>query len=222
MPGGVTPSERYLGQLCEQSFLSLWCYPNVFNDKGIENGGTGKEVCDLLVVFGDNIIIFSDKSCEFKETGRLSVDWNRWYRKSIRKSIDKLHGAERWITQHPHRLYLDDRCTQPFPLDFPPLDRRKVHRIAVALGAKDACRSFYGGGSGSLRICSDQDPLMLSDDERQKAFTIGGPDIQDGCVHVFDDVTLDVLMRELDTIADFCEYLQKRGFAPNNASFGGG
>ena len=61
---GLTESERYLANLCEKSFLSLWSYPNVFRDQGRKEGkGDGKELCDLLVVFDRDVIIFSDKSC---------------------------------------------------------------------------------------------------------------------------------------------------------------
>jgi hypothetical protein len=56
---GLTESERYLANLCEKSFLSLWSYPNVFRDQGRNEGkGDGKELCDLLVVFDRDVIIF--------------------------------------------------------------------------------------------------------------------------------------------------------------------
>ena len=60
---GATLAEEYLGRLCGRTFLSLWSYLGVHRDKGIKNGGDGKEVCDLLVVFDNHIIIFSDKDC---------------------------------------------------------------------------------------------------------------------------------------------------------------
>lgn len=60
---GVTDAERYLAKLCKRSFLSLWSYPGVFRDQGrVDGKGDGKEVCDLLVVFDNHIIIFSDKA----------------------------------------------------------------------------------------------------------------------------------------------------------------
>src|SRR6266568_2140546 len=94
---GVTASERYLGNLCRKSFLSLWSHSNLFTNKGVnEKGGDGKELCDLLVVFEDHIIIFSDKSCNFPDTGDVWLDWSRWYRRSIEKSADQIFGAERW------------------------------------------------------------------------------------------------------------------------------
>jgi len=41
---GLTQAEKYLGKLCEKSFLSLWSYPGLFRKPGTE-------LCDLLVVF---------------------------------------------------------------------------------------------------------------------------------------------------------------------------
>ena len=81
---GSTESERYLANLCEKSFLSLWSYPNVFRDQGRKGGiGDGKELCDLLVVFDQDVIIFSDKSCAFKDTGDTNRDWARWCSRAI-------------------------------------------------------------------------------------------------------------------------------------------
>jgi hypothetical protein len=53
---GLTASEQLLAQICDRSFLKLWTYPNLFKKPG-------KELTDLLVVFGNDVIIFSDKSC---------------------------------------------------------------------------------------------------------------------------------------------------------------
>jgi hypothetical protein len=65
---GLTPSERYLKRLCEKTFLSLWSFPNLFK-------GPGDELCDMLVVYENDVIIFSDKSCAFPDTGSLELDW---------------------------------------------------------------------------------------------------------------------------------------------------
>jgi hypothetical protein len=59
---GSTASERLLADLGEQAFLNLWSYPNLFYDKKQGGMGDGKELCDMLVVCGDDVIIFSDKS----------------------------------------------------------------------------------------------------------------------------------------------------------------
>jgi hypothetical protein len=74
--GGLTASEQLLAELCDKSFLKLWTYPNLFRKPG-------KELADLLVVFGNDVIIFSDKSCGYPNTGNVDLDWSRWYRSSI-------------------------------------------------------------------------------------------------------------------------------------------
>ena len=84
-PEGVTATERYLKRLCDQTFLSLWSYSGVYRDQR-STRQQGNEVCDLLVVFDDDLIIFSDKACAFPESGSLEQDWARWFRKAIKKS----------------------------------------------------------------------------------------------------------------------------------------
>jgi hypothetical protein len=91
---GQTPSERYLKTLCDRSFLSLWSYPGVYRDQR-ETGKEGKEVCDLLVVFADHVIVFSDKHCKFSKTDNLQLAWSRWFRKTIKNSAEQVWGAER-------------------------------------------------------------------------------------------------------------------------------
>lgn len=146
---GSTPSEQYLAGLCENTFLKLWSYPNVFRDQGRKNGGDGKELCDLLIVCGDDVIIFSDKSCEMTDSGNSNLDWSRWYRKAIDKSADQVFGAERWIRKYPDKFFLDPQCTYPLPISLPAPENLRVHRIVVALGAKSRCRKELKG-SGSL------------------------------------------------------------------------
>lgn len=87
---GTTQSERYLKNLCDRTFLSLWSYPGVYRDQGRPGKGDGKELCDLLVVFENHIIIFSDKDCAFRDSGDLVKDWSRWFRKSVKESADQV------------------------------------------------------------------------------------------------------------------------------------
>jgi len=51
-------TETDLAKVCERTFLSLWSYPNLYQE-------AGKELCDLLVVFDRHILIFSDKDICF-------------------------------------------------------------------------------------------------------------------------------------------------------------
>ncbi|MBE3096579.1 MAG: hypothetical protein IMZ44_05550, partial [Planctomycetes bacterium] len=209
---GTTPSERYLAHLCKGTFLSLWSYPNIFRDQGQHKGcGDGKELCDLLVLHGNDIIIFSDKSCDFPDTGNLHLDWCRWFRRSVLNSAMQVYGAERWLRQHPDRLFLDRKCTQKFPLSPPAAQDLHFHRIVVALNAGDRCRREFHG-NGGLKIVpsivgkSHVDPQ----DARFEPFAVGQVDPKRGLIHVFDDKTLDIMLRELDTVSDFLGYLTRK------------
>jgi hypothetical protein len=204
---GVTPAERYLAKLCKRSFLSMWSYPGVFRDqKAAPSGkGDGKELCDLLVVFENHIIIFSDKDCRFDEAGDLQVAWSRWFKKAILNSARQVWGAERWIHQFPGRLFLDRRCTIPFPINLPDPAKATFHRIVVAHDASRACREKLGG-SGSLML----DTNLVGNVHLNVPFTIGQLDPAKGYVHVFDDTTLNIVMSTLDTITDFTAYLSKK------------
>jgi hypothetical protein len=209
---GVTPAERYLKKLCDRSFLSFWSYPGIYRDQGKSGSkGDGKEVCDLLVVFENHIIIFSDKDCVFSDTSNIELDWSRWYRRAVQKSAEQVWGAERWILSHPDRLFLDRTCTIPFPIDLPDPKLAKVHRIVVAHDVSRRCIKELGG-SGSLMIV----PGIIGDMHYApikgggKPFAIGQINPVKGYVHVFDDTTLDIVMTKLDTITDFVEYLTKK------------
>lgn len=205
---GTTPSERYLSKLCRWAFLSLWSYTNLHTDEGRKNGkGVGHELCDLLVVFDDDVIIFSDKDAKFDRTIDISIAWKRWFKKAIRKSADQIYGAERWLRNYGDRIYLDSECTKPFPISLPPTDRIRIHRVSVARGIYKACRDYFGGNSlGSLMINSD----LVGDDHYKMPFSIGHVNPDRGFVHVFEDFTLGAVLRELDTVSDFVTYLTKR------------
>jgi hypothetical protein len=201
-----------LAKLAERSFLNLWSYPNPFINKKQNGAGFGKELCDLLVVCGDDVIIFSDKTIDFPKSEDVAIAWSRWYRRAIQHSVKQVCGAERWISQFPDRIYLDPGCSQLFPIRFPPPNTRRVHAVIIALGAKEACKQFFGGGSGSLMIkpsilgenhCNPESPEFFP-------FTVGDVNPGGTYIHVFDDFTLNVVMGELDTITDFVRYLQKR------------
>jgi len=207
---GETPSERYLAQLADRSFLRLWSYPNTFIDKKRGGKGDGKELCDLLVVCGDYVLIFSDKSIAWPDGQDLGLAWRRWARRSIAKPIAQIRGAQRWISQFADRIFLDRQCTQKLPVALPPLDRRKVHGIVIALGAGQASARHFRGGVGSLAI----DPEIKGEahwlDEQAPPLTIGDVAPDGAFIHVLDDATLDILLGELDTISDFTAYLTKK------------
>lgn len=212
-PKGVTPTERFLFRLCQSSFLHLWSYANVFRDQGKNGAGDGKELCDVLVVFGDAIILFSDKRSEFPKSGDEQLDWNRWCRRSIIRSQRQLSGAERWIRRFPNRIFEDRRCTQPLQITLPPPERMRIYKVVVALGAAERCQAHFGGGSGSLMLLKQGltgGQPGGSKETYPRPFTVNLVEANRQLFHIVDDVTLPVLLHELDTIADFVEYLDMK------------
>lgn len=206
----LTDSEKYLTRLCKHSFLNLWSWPHIYRDQ-LCFGNQGKEVCDLLVIFESNIIIFSDKYCEFPDTGNLELDWCRWFKKAIFKSAQQIWGAERWIREFPDRLYLDKKCKNPFPLRLPDSNDAIFHRIVVAHGSSERSMSVLGG-NGSLMINTN---IIGKDHFDSKSgrvipFTVGNLSKDRGFVHVLDDFTLDIILKTVDTVADFINYLTKK------------
>lgn len=207
---GITESERYLKRICDQTFLSLWSYPGVYRDEGLIQSNQGQEVCDLLVLFENHVIIFSDKDCQFPQTGNLTVDWKRWFKKSIQKSAKQLWGAEGWIKKYPNRLFLNNLCTQLFPLYIPDLKTAKFHLVAVAYSSSVCCRQEFGG-TGSLKVKTFINGGSHNIESASGSpFHIGDIDPSRTFVHILDDVSLDLVLNTLDTVSDFVAYLTKK------------
>lgn len=197
---GITPSEQYLAELCERNFLSLWSYPRPFRDQG-----GGKELCDLLVVMGNDVIIFSDKHCTLEPRQTLDVDWSRWFRAAVKGGAKQAWGAERWLREQPHRVFLDPGCSRPLPVPLPDPGVARYHLVVTVHGVSAACRSMLGG-TGSLMLRTDVRGLAAHDEP----FVIGDLDPTRSFVHVLDDTTLDLVLTALDTTADFVAYLREK------------
>lgn len=202
---GLNKSEQLLAKLCERSFLYLWTYPNLFKKPG-------KELIDLMIVFEGDIILFSDKSCEYPDTGDASTDWRRWSNRSITKSSHQIYMAERWLESHPDDVFLDAKCQERMPLILPKLsasDRTRVHRVCVVTGAMRRCTDV---GRVGLE-------LDLSVVDAARPLTIGKVSNMNGWLHVFDEFSLNIILSELTTIKDFIHYLNSKNALLNSGEF---
>jgi hypothetical protein len=142
---GSTASERLLADLGDAAFLQLWSYPNLFYDKKKGGKGDGKELCDMLVVCGDDVIIFSDKHIHYQEDKPLEVTWPRYYRKAVQEAVKQINGANRIIREFPEKIYTDSACTQRLPIELPGTSTRANARC----GRRQ--RRFQGGSSTRCR-----------------------------------------------------------------------
>lgn len=192
--GGLTDSEKLLADLCNVSFLQLWTYPNLFSKPG-------KELCDLLVVFGNDIIVFSDKNCAYGVAEDAELNWKRWYKKSVAHSAAQIENAITWITERPNEIYLDAKCSQELPIALPDPRKATFHRICVALGASGPAQKLLG--RPSLRV----EPGVK---DGKKQLTVGRLSHARGWVHVFDQESLPLVLKQLSTAPDFVAYLNAR------------
>ena len=142
----MTESEQLVYDLCRKSFLSFWSYPTPYKDDG-------NELCDALVVCSPDVIIFSVKDTEYKDTGRPAIDEARWKRKAIDESSKQIYGAERWITGNG--IILDGERSATLQLPNPSI--RKVHRVAVAFGSKEKVPLTFGDfGKGFIHVLDEK------------------------------------------------------------------
>ncbi|WP_191084336.1 YecA family protein [Roseococcus microcysteis] len=191
----VTPTEGRLSELCANSFLRLWCFPNPARDDG-------KELCDALVVFGEYIIIFFDRErvlriTEDQKTNELN--WKRWQRKCINNQIDSLEGAERYIKSGRSIFLNRNKHTS---LDAIVPKNAKFIKILVAHGAHNACKAYRPENIyGSLAVIYSKSPEI----DFSMPFVIQLD--SNNPVHVLDGHNFALILRELDTISDFISYI---------------
>lgn len=195
---GLNNSERYLANLCRNTFLSLWSFSNLFRQPG-------SELCDLLVACGNDIIIFSDKFCVYPNTGNAQLDWSRWFKRAVVKSAEQLWGAEKWLRRDASRVFVDSACKATLRVPLQITDKTRFHLVLVAHGSAEACANVYRG-AGSLII----DNRLKTVSAHTATFTIGDLDTSKTFIHILDDNSLDILLQKQDTISDFTHYLAKR------------
>ncbi|WP_207956446.1 SEC-C domain-containing protein [Pseudomonas fluorescens] len=201
----VNESERILSSIVQNKFFSLWCYPSLFRSVG-----NGKELADLTIYFNNHLILFSDKGhVKFQDDRDVHIAWKRWYRGAVKESAKQLHGAESFIRNYPHRVFLNNKLEDPFPYDLANPDL-KIHLVAVTRGIGDHAKSFFDsialGSSGTLGYAYQvaEDVLI------EKPFFVGDVDQAKTFVHVLDESGIHLLLEELCTPPDFIHYLETK------------
>lgn len=207
MPG-FTDEERFLNHLARKSFLRFWSWPNLFRDqRNCGSKGDGKELCDLLVVFGNDVLLFSDKKIKFNTEKPLNVAWSRWAREAIRESVKQIVGAKRWLVGHRDRIFLTQDCSERLPLELPKEDQAVFHYIVVCHGCEEAAAEH--DGAPSFSFCRDIVGDEHWDSNKCEPFVIGKIS-NEQYVHVFNEATIELVLSEFDTISDFINYLKER------------
>lgn len=217
---GVNPSERFLAEIAERTFLSLWSYPNVYRQPGTE-------LADLVAVCGSDIIIFSDKEVSWASEKEIGVAWARWYKKAVEAGAKSVVGSAKWIREQPHRMFLDAANQEPFPLNISAIANPRFHLISVSTGVEGVIKKHYGDRSGTFMLTAHiqgRDHLLKAGTAGHPYFALGDIFPEKDFVHVFNRSGLACVMREFDTITDFLGYLswRKAGFRQKKLAIAAG
>ncbi|WP_436411816.1 hypothetical protein [Petrimonas sp.] len=147
----MTPSEKFVSELCEKSFLPFWSFPSPLGKKN-------KELCDVLVVCENSIIIISIKDIKVSEHSDENIQYERWQKKAIQSSIDQIYGAERFL-KNVDEITLSDRVTKN---QLPPYSNREIFRIAIAFGRKSEYSLETGDfGNGFVHVFDEQSTFTV-------------------------------------------------------------
>jgi hypothetical protein len=163
---GIT-GEEFVNEIAYRSFLDYWCYPSPEDEYGDK-----KEICDLLILFGDSLIIISVKNYEFKDF------YSRYFRRTIDKAVKQIYGAERKLLNKERDIFIKHpkREIERFPKE----KVANIHRVIINLG------------------------------EGVRFYPFNKATMDDKFITLLDKEAFQTIVRELDTIPDFIEYLRKR------------
>ncbi|WP_150118981.1 hypothetical protein [Massilia sp. NR 4-1] len=190
----LNKSEEKLSDLSRKTFLSMWSYENPFYE-------LGKELCDVLVVFGNDIIIISDKLNHFGDHSDVKVNWKRWYKNAVSASARQLRGARNHIKNFPEKVFVDAKVSSPLPLKLPHPSLMRIHLLAVANGCDDICETTSGRKSLTVDTrCKDGEEL----------FSVGCFGSGEDFIHIISTPALDAMFDSFDTARDFIDYLVRK------------
>lgn len=185
-------SESFLKALAERTFLKLWAIPNAFY-------APGKELTDLIVPFGDDVIIFSDKASRFDFTIDHDLAWSRWYSRAIEDSVRQLRTAMQRVERSPSGIFTDPKARESLPFELRSGGTKRFHLVAIARPARDPM------------VSPPQWPgLVYVRSSVTTPFRIGPVEAAGKPVHIFDGPTINLLLHTLDTAQDFIAYLKGR------------
>jgi len=119
-------AEKIVHNLALKTFLTDWCFLN-------PKLPSGKELCDLLVVFDEIAIIWQIKDLKLDKQGQ--------YKKSeVEKNIRQLSGARRQLFDLKTELFLENSRRRKEKFD--PTKIKEIYLISVLLGEGEKAFSF--------------------------------------------------------------------------------
>jgi hypothetical protein len=143
-------AEDFAHRCFRRTFLRLWSYANP------RRSPHGKELCDTLVVCDPDVVIVSVKASGLRDDTPVSIE--RWRKKTTKKSLGQIHGAERQLSGMTHVIRSDG--TPGLPLPTP----RSIHRVAIAInGRRRAPIASRDYGRGFVHVLDELSLAALID-----------------------------------------------------------
>lgn len=147
----MTSSEEFVFELCKKSFLPFWSYPCPLGKKG-------KELCDILIVCQNIVIIISIKDIKVSNNENEEIQYERWKKKAIVSSVDQIYGAERFL-ETVTEVTLKDKKIK---IELPSFENRKIFRIAIAFGGGNRFPLETGEyGKGFVHVFDEESTLTV-------------------------------------------------------------
>lgn len=119
----MTKSEEWAYNLCRDSFFSLFSFVNPIGKKG-------KELCDVIIICGKDIVLISVKEININLTDNYDVDYNRWNTRAIEDSVKQLNGAERFLKSISSFKLKGSEEEIELPIE------KNFYKIALAIGGR--------------------------------------------------------------------------------------
>jgi hypothetical protein len=152
----MNTSEKIVSDICKNSFLSFWSFPNPLRTDN------NKELTDLLIVNDPYVIIISVKEININHSGKKEVDIQRWQKKAIEKSYKQIYGAERAI----RNAHAEIRTSNgKYPIKFPDPEKMIVYRVGISFGRREEFPLPIGDqGKGFIHFFDQQSfPILLGE-----------------------------------------------------------
>ena len=111
-------AESFVYELAQKSFLTDWCYINPELEKG-------KELCDLLAVFGEKAIIWQIKDLKRGKDGKYNQS-------DVDKNLRQISGAKRMLFESNKKIILKN--PRRGEEEFNPQSIKEVYLISALVG----------------------------------------------------------------------------------------
>lgn len=201
----MNDSERNITDIFSNSLLNYWVIPNPYKrDKN--------ELCDILIVFNNYIIIISDKSCNISKKENTNI-YKKWvnFCDGLSKSKRQLKLAMEYIKSNPKEIYVDKNSKEKIHRDININENTKFLLLTTVSNWSFLLKEELKN-DGSL-IFNNSDEFLKNGALRKKnkyAFNLQNYQIENDFYHMVDDLNLLRMLKSLNTLPDFISYLLHR------------